>query len=159
MLADIAIIAMITLLPFLELRAGIPYGVFATELHWSVVFPASVAVNTTLGAALYLVLGRLKAAATKIAGVEKAYNYYVTRTQKRINPYIERYGWLGLAIFIGIPLPGSGVYSAVVGAHLLGMSFRRFMIANVIGVVSAGIIVLAVCLSGSTAFDFLIKRF
>lgn len=159
MLADIAITAMITLLPFLELRAGIPYGVFATELHWSVVFLASVAANTALGVALYLMLDKLKATATKIAGVEKAYSYYVTRSQERIKPYVERYGWLGLAIFIGIPLPGSGVYSGALGAYLLGMSFRRFMIANVIGVVSAGIIVLAVCLSGSTAFDFLIKRF
>ncbi len=158
MLADIIIIAIITLIPFLELRAGIPYGIFATELHWSVVFLASISANAILGAVLYLLFDKMKAAATKVAGIEKTYNYYVTRSQERIKPYVKRYGGLGLAIFIGIPLPGSGVYSGALGAYLLGMSFKRFMAANVIGVAIAGTIVLAICLSGSTAFEFLIKR-
>ncbi len=158
MLADIITIVIITLMPFLELRAGIPYGIFATELHWSVVFLASISANTILGAVLYLLFNKMKAAATKVAGIERTYSYYVTRSQERIKPFVERYGELGLAIFIGVPLPGSGVYSGALGAYLLGMSFKRFMLANVIGVVIAGIIVLAISLSGSTAFDFFIKR-
>ena len=44
-------------------------------------------------------------------------------------------------IFIAIPLPGSGSYSGALAAHLIGLSFRKFVVANTLGVIIAGIIV------------------
>jgi len=66
--------------------------------------------------------------------------------QKRIKPYVDKYGELGVAVFIGIPLPGSGVYTGAFGAFLLGLDRRKFAIANVLGVCIAGTIVTAVTL-------------
>jgi uncharacterized membrane protein len=85
------------------------------------------------------------------------YGKTVTRTQRRIQKSVDRYGEMGVALFIGIPLPGTGSYSGALGAYLLGLGYRRFIIANVIGVLMAGSIVTAVVLSGVEAFRVLIK--
>lgn len=59
---------------------------------------------------------------------------------------VEKYGELGVAVFIGIPLPGSGVYTGAFGAYLLGLDKRKFGVANVIGVLIAGVAVTVLCL-------------
>jgi len=70
---------------------------------------------------------------------------------------IDKYGEMGIAIFIGIPLPGTGSYTGALGAYLMGIGYKKFIIANVIGVLIAGTIVTLVVLSGVETFDFLIK--
>jgi hypothetical protein len=65
---------------------------------------------------------------------------------------------LGLAVFIGVPLPGTGVYSGVLAAWLLGMRFRDTVWASFLGCVMAGAIVTGVVASGNEAFGFLTKR-
>jgi len=60
-------------------------------------------------------------------------------------------------LFIGIPLPGSGVYTGALGAYVLGFGYKRFIIASTIGVLIAGIIVTAIMLTGSELFHFLVK--
>ena len=59
-----------------------------------------------------------------------------------------------LAIFIGIPLPGSGVWTGALAAYLLGVRFRDFAIACVIGVLIAAAIVTAVTLGLLNGFAF-----
>jgi uncharacterized membrane protein len=62
---------------------------------------------------------------------------------------------LGVAIFIGIPLPGTGVYAAALGSNLIGLSYKKFIIADIIGVLIAGIIVTIITLSGRGLFTLL----
>ena len=92
---------------------------------------------------------------TRFRPIAKVYDIYVQRTQRSIKGYVERYGELGVAVFIGIPLPGSGVYSGALGAYLIGLKFKKFILASVIGVLIAGIIVTALVMSGKTASIFL----
>jgi len=63
------------------------------------------------------------------------------RTQKNIQKYVDKYGELGVALFIGVPLPGSGVYSGALGAYVIGLKLKKFIIADIIGVLIAGTIV------------------
>ncbi len=158
MLYNILTLIFLTLVPFLELRASIPFGIFKTNIHWVLVFLICTAANTFLGIGLYLTLDIIVKAATKVGFAKRAYEIYVRKNQQRIKGYLDRYGLLGVAVFIGIPLPGSGVYSAALGAYALGMTFKRFIAATVIGVLIAGIIVTLISLSGIAAFDFFIKK-
>ena len=153
----ILILIGLTLLPFLELRASIPYGIFSTDMHWSIVFLVCVVVNIILGPIIYIFLDKVVHLFLEIKIVDKLYSFYVERTQRKIRPYVEKYGLIGVAIFIGIPLPGSGSYSGALGSYLLGIKFKRFVIANVIGVLIAGVAVTIVSLTGSEIFKFLIK--
>ncbi|MBI2576182.1 small multi-drug export protein [Candidatus Woesearchaeota archaeon] len=156
-LNDILNISWITFLPFLELRASIPYGLVATKLHWSVVLIIAAGANIILGILLYLAIGNIVSFAQKNRFLDSWYRQYVERTQRRIKPLVDKYGEWALAVFIGIPLPGTGVYSGALAGYLLGMPFRKFLIAAIAGVVIAGVLVVVVSLTGIEAFRVFIK--
>lgn len=156
-MSDILTLIILTLLPFLELRASIPYGVFNTDFSLLTIFLVCVVTNIFLAPILYFFFNEIIHIFLRIGFVNRYYQKTVVRTQKRVHKYVERYGVWGLAIFIGIPLPGSGVYSGALAAYLLGFRFREFFKAAIIGVLIAGIIVLLVSTAGDSAFNFLIK--
>lgn len=158
MVIDVLILIGLTLLPFLELRASIPYGVFNTDLSLLTVFLICVITNILLAPLLYLFLDKFIHIFLKVKVIDKYYQKIVIRTQRRVHKYVEKYGILGLAIFIGIPLPGSGVYSGALGSYLLGFKFKDFFKAAIIGVLIAGTVVLLISVMGNSAFDFLIKK-
>ena len=74
------------------------------------------------------------------------YNKIIEKNQKKIKKYVDRYGEIGVAIFIAVPLPGTGSYSAALGSYLIGLSYKKFIIANFIGVLIAGVIVTLITL-------------
>jgi uncharacterized membrane protein len=157
-MSEILNLIWITLLPFLELRASIPYGIFSTNLHWVTVFLICVVTNIVLAPLIYFILDNFVHLFIKINFINKIYQKIVVRTQRRVHKYVEKYGVLGLALFIGVPLPGSGVYSGALAAYLLGFRKRDFFLAAVIGVLIAGVIVLLVSLLGNGALEFMIKK-
>src|SRR3989344_2327852 len=108
---QILILILLTLTPFLELRASIPYGIFNTGLSYSSVFIICVLANILLAPILYWFFNNIIHLFLHIKVIDKLYQKTVIRTQRKVHKYIERYGILGLAVFIGIPLPGSGVYT------------------------------------------------
>ena len=147
----------ITFLPFLELRASIPYGIIKANLDWFLVFFVCIITNIFLGIILYPLLGKIIKIFTKISIIDKCYQKYVEKTQKKIHATVEKYGEWAVAIFIGIPLPGSGVYSGALAAYLIGLNYKKFIIANIIGVLIAGIIVTIISLTGIGAFNIFLK--
>lgn len=159
MLKQITILFAITLLPFFELRASIPYGILDVEIVlpfgmtlqglgmiWYLVFIICVISNLVLVPFLWFFVNNIMHIFLRIKIINKLYQKWVARTQRKVHPYVEKYGTLGLAIFIGIPLPGSGVYSGALGAYLLGFKFKDYLIASIIGVLIAGIIMTIVSL-------------
>lgn len=55
---------------------------------------------------------------------------------------IEKLKYLGLVLFVGIPLPGTGAWTGCLIAALLGMDKKKSCIAAIAGVIMAGIIML-----------------
>lgn len=55
---------------------------------------------------------------------------------------IERLQYLGLMLFVGIPLPGTGAWTGCLIAALLDMDKKKAMLAAILGVVMAGIIMM-----------------
>ena len=53
---------------------------------------------------------------------------------------IEKYGFWGLVLFVGIPLPGTGAWTGSLVAALLHMKFRKSMTACILGVLLASVI-------------------
>jgi len=148
----------ITFIPTLELRASIPYGIFGTGIHWFQVFLICVVANIIIGIIIYVFLEWIIKLMCLFGPIEKLWNGYVQKTQRRISEGVEKYGEWAVAVFIGIPLPGSGVYTGAVAAFLVGLNFKKFMIANIIGVIIAGILVTAICLTGSSLSSIFVKQ-
>jgi len=55
---------------------------------------------------------------------------------------IERLKYVGLFLFVGIPLPGTGAWTGCLIAAILGMDKKKSCLAAILGVVMAGIIML-----------------
>lgn len=64
----------------------------------------------------------------------------LARTRRKGGP-VEKYGPLGLLLFVGIPAPGTGVWTGSILAMLLGIRFVPALLAMSGGVVLAGMIV------------------
>ncbi|MBN1556776.1 MAG: small multi-drug export protein [Lentisphaerae bacterium] len=143
-----ALLILVTLIPALELRASIPLGIFALAAYvpWPAVVLICVLANIVLGWLVFQVMGPIFLFIRRWDWFDRRVWPVLARTRHRIHPYVERYGEFGVAVFIGIPLPGSGVYTGAFGAYLLGLDRRKFAIANAIGVCIAAAAVTTLCL-------------
>lgn len=148
----------ITFIPTLELRASIPYGIFATEIPWLSVFFICIIANMIIGVIVFVFLEWIIKIMLLIKPVASLWNRYVERTRRRIAAGVEKYGEWAVTVFIGIPLPGSGVYTGALAAFLIGLGFKKFMVANILGVIIAGILVTIICLTGSGISSLFIKN-
>lgn len=55
---------------------------------------------------------------------------------------IEKLKYIGLLLFVGIPLPGTGAWTGCLIAALLNMDKKKSLIYSILGVLLAGIIML-----------------
>jgi uncharacterized membrane protein len=149
-------VVLLTALPVFELRASIPYGYFSGLPMWQVLSLA-IAVNWLIAPLIYLVL---KFCLKRLLGWKwfaGVWERYSQRVMARTEKAMQSWGAWGLAVFIGVPLPGSGVYTGAIGAYLLGMRLRTFLWVSLVGVVIAAIAVTLICVTGNEALSWMIK--
>ena len=73
---------------------------------------------------------------TRMKGfIEKIENKAMSKSDQ-----IQKYAYLGLFLFVGIPLPGTGAWTGTLAASFLDMGFKKSVIAVMLGVIIAGII-------------------
>jgi len=163
MIQSVLVLIAVTMIPALELRASIPWGIFKMKdtLSWPLVALVCVIANIILGWLVFLVMGPAFNFIRRWGWFDRNIWPVLERTQHKIHPFVEKYGELGVALFIGVPLPGSGVYTGAFGSYLIGLNKKKFAIANVIGVLIAAIAVTSVCLfidKGVVGDDSLIAK-
>ncbi len=156
---EIFLLFLFTMIPTLELRYSIPhgFGFYLEDLGPALIVTVCIVANILLAPIVWLLLDKAIPIFLRIGWINTLYERVVGRTQRNLHSYVERWGTIGLALFIGVPLPGSGVYSGALGAYVLGFSFRQFIVASVLGVLIAGTVVTAVVVTGSSAFAFFAK--
>lgn len=151
-----------TCIPALELRFSIPMGFFALKteagvpLDWYWVAIICTVANILLGIGVYEILLPILRFMCRFKWFAEKLWCHVEKRREKLQPIVEKYGEWGLAIFIGVPLPGTGAVTGAAGAFLLGFKRSRFYIANAAGVLIAAIAVTALCLliqQGAVAED------
>ncbi|HRY54359.1 MAG TPA: small multi-drug export protein [Spirochaetia bacterium] len=150
--------ALLSLAPISELRGGIPFAVAS-----GVPLPAAAAWcaawNALAGPLAYLFLNTAHRLLYRWAAYASFFDRFVARAREKVRPSVEKYGYWGVALFVGIPLPFTGAWTGVLGAWMLGMGKRRSMLAVLAGVLMACVIVSLVVGFGVGALSFLLKRF
>ena len=131
---------LVSMIPVVELRGGIPFGV---SLGLSV--PAAY---------LAAVIGNLLPIPFIIVYIRRVFRW-LRRSLPRLDRMVDalerkahlkgriitRYKYLGLALFVAIPLPGTGAWTGALAAAFLDMPLRRAMPAVLLGVLTAGIVI------------------
>jgi uncharacterized membrane protein len=126
----------LTWAPWIELRGSLPLAIQQGEaLYLPMILLANLAIYWPGYYFLQMVYHRIPEGSwvhRKLEGV-----------RLKAHPLVEKYGVLGLAVFVAIPLPGTGAYSGTAAAWLLGMDKHKGFLAVSLGVVGAFLIVWA----------------
>jgi uncharacterized membrane protein len=132
-------IAALSLVPWVELRGSIPLGIArGYPPLWT--FLLCTLTNLLVIVPGWLVLDLFyERFLSRIAWIRRQ----VERVRAKGTPYVERYELVGLALFVAVPLPGTGAYAGTLLAWLLGLPRAKAWAAIAAGVVVAGAIVTA----------------
>ncbi|HCM25480.1 MAG TPA: ligand-binding protein SH3 [Treponema sp.] len=149
--------AFFSFLPISELRGAIPFAI-ARGMDWRWAYLYSVGLNALVAPACWIFLSTFHKLFLKMGWYRSFFDGFVERARIKIHSEVERWGWLGIAVFVAIPLPVTGAWTGTLGAWVLGMGKRKTMLAVVIGVAGAGVIVTAVTVLGIRALDLFVKR-
>ncbi len=136
------LVALTAMMPLAELRGGIPLGI-ALGMDPLSAFILAVIFNTLVFFPVYF---GMKLFYENVFSKLHVFNKYLSRIRKSGKPYVEKYGMIGLAAFVAVPLPMTGAYSGAFLAWLLNMEWKKSFLAVAIGVLVAGIIVLGASL-------------
>jgi uncharacterized membrane protein len=142
--------------PISELRGAIPFAI-ANKVPWYTAYATAVFCNAMVAPACWVFLSTLNKLLLKINRYRLFFERFIERARIKLHDKVERWGWLGVALFVAIPLPLTGAWTGTLGAWVLGLSRRKTMLAVVLGVVTAGVIVTIVVLLGIKALSFFIK--
>ena len=131
---------LVSMLPVVELRGGIPFGVAAGLPVWA--------------AYLAAVIGNLLPVPFIVVYIQRIF-MFMRQNMPRLNSVVDKmeqkahlksasvlkYQYLGLAIFVAIPLPGTGAWTGALVAAFLDMRLKKAMPSIMGGVLSACLII------------------
>ncbi len=143
------IVMLIAALPIAELRVAIPVGIHIFGMPWYWALFISIVGNMLPVPILLLFFDSLARLVSLVKPGKKLVDWVFVRT-RRHEKTIQKYEWLGLAIFVGIPLPLTGAWSGSILAFIMGMKFLPSLFSIFCGVLIAGVIVTALSLLGWT---------
>ena len=139
--------ALLSLTPLGELRVGIPVALAAGINPWLALVVCVVA-NSLVAPIVFFFLELMHHRLLHYNMYQSAFDKFMEKTRKKVNPLVEKYGMFGLAIFVAVPIPGTGAYTGALAAWFFGMNKWKAFISIAIGVVLAGAIMLGALLGG-----------
>lgn len=140
MLGKYVFIFILSLLPILELRGGLIAASLLDMPMWSSLLVCLLSNILIIPFVLFLVEGILNLL-SKIKPIGKVIDWLKKKTLSK-KDIIEKYGYLGVMLFVGVPLPGSGAWTGCFLAVLLGLDKKKSFLAALFGVLIAAVIML-----------------
>jgi len=144
------IVVIISMIPVIELRGSIPVAIIALKMTWLKAVILSVTGNMLPIPLILLFMDWFFALLSKSKTGAKITHWLFARTRRK-GKSIEKYEAIGLAIFVGIPLPGTGAWTGAFAANIFGIRFWRSLLFIFIGVLLAATLVTIVSLMGNLA--------
>ena len=134
------IVFIISLMPILELRGGL---IAAALLNLNIVrafivcFIGNIIPIPFILWLITPIFNYLKKTKLFSGLVNKLENKAMSKKEQ-----IERLEYIGLMLFVGIPLPGTGAWTGCLIASLLNMNKKKAMLYAILGVIMAGVIMM-----------------
>ena len=139
--------ALSSMTPFGELRLGIPIAMASGANPW-LAYLVCVAANIIIVPIVYFFLEFVHHRLLHVKTYQSLFDKLMEKTRKKVKPSLDKYGMLGLAVFVAVPIPGTGAYAGTLGAWFFGMNKWKAFLSIAIGVIIAGAIMLGGVLGG-----------
>ena len=127
-----------SMLPIIELRGSIPLGA-ALGLPWYSNYIISV-IGNLLPVPLILLLIKKILEWMKTTKAFSKFALWLEVKAEKNKGKLEKGVFIGLLLFVAIPIPGTGAWTGALLASLTGIKFGKSMLAITIGVLIAGVI-------------------
>ena len=138
MAGEFTLTVLVSMIPVVELRGGIPFGVAAGLPVWAA-FLAAITGNMIPVPFIIVYIRRIF---QWMREKNPRLDRLVDRLEQKAHlkgKRVTKYKYLGLALFVAIPLPGTGAWTGSLAAAFLDMPLRRAIPSVVAGVVTAGL--------------------
>ncbi len=150
------IVVLIAALPVAELRLSIPVAIMKEPYGFGLdpftAFYLSVIGNMIPVIPLLLFLEPVSNFLRRWRIGDIFFTWLFERTHRKHNDNFEKYGSIGLAIFVGIPLPATGAWTGCAAAFIFGFKFKNAFLAILAGVIIAGAVVTTLTVMGIKIF-------
>lgn len=136
------LVFIISLLPILELRGGL----LAASLLGLDALPSyiiTIVGNLLPIPFILLFINKILDWMRNSKHFSKIANWLDSKVEKHKSS-IEKYGFWGLVLFVGVPLPGTGAWTGSLIASVLGMNKKKSFLAIILGIVMASIIMMLI---------------
>ena len=136
------LVFIISLMPILELRGGL---IAAALLGLEPIPSYIISIIGNILPVPFILLLITKVLtwmkSSKISLFNKIANWLDEKVEKH-KGQIEKYGYLGVVLFVGIPLPGTGAWTGTLIASVLGMDKKKTFVAVLAGIIMASVIMM-----------------
>lgn len=133
-----AVVFVISMVPILELRGGLLVSkMIGVPLLTAI--PLCIVGNIIPIPFILLFIKQIFKWLKRVPLFDK----FITKLENRAmgkSDSIKRYEFWGLALFVGIPLPGTGAWTGSLIAALLDIDFKKAIIAELVGIAMATVI-------------------
>lgn len=146
---------LVSMVPIIELRGGVPIA-----MEWGVDWYVAI-ILCTLGNLIPVPFIYFFARKFLNWGANKRFigricRFVIRKGEKasqKLGGKGSRVGFfIALMLFVGIPIPGTGAWTGVLGASFLNAGFKDTVISVSIGVIMAGVIMAIVYSTGAAVF-------
>lgn len=134
------LVFIISLMPILELRGGI-LAAAILKLDPIPSYIISIVGNLLPIPFILLLINKIINWMKNSKHFKKVADWLEQKVQKH-KGQIEKYGYLGIVLFVGIPLPGTGAWTGSLIASVLEMDRKKTFLAVLAGVFLASIIMM-----------------
>ena len=147
----------VSMMPVGELRFSIPFGLFS-GLYWFEAFTYSLIGNSLISLILFFLIyyykiERIQIFFNKIPIVGSIFRKWQNSSIKK-SQKINKWSYVGLALFVSIPLPVTGAWTAVMIATFLELKPIKSFLYISLGLVISGTIVTIICLNFSNLMEY-----
>ena len=154
MLKKYLITFLISMVPIVELRGGIPIGV-GLGIDWKLAVAICMIGNMLPVPFIFFFARRILEWGKDKPVIGKFFTWCLEKGHKGGEKLCEKAGrgtFFALMIFVGIPLPGTGAWTGTLAASLLDFDFKKSILSVMCGVILAAIIITVATLLGFAAF-------
>ena len=154
MLKHCLIVFLVSMVPVIELRGAIPYGV-AFDLPLWLTYLIALVGNMLPVPFIYLFARKILEWGQDKPIIGRFFGWCLKKGRQGGEKLKAKAGkglFWALLLFVGIPLPGTGAWTGTLAASILDMGLKKSALACMGGVILAGIIMGALSMLGVTVF-------
>lgn len=137
--------------PLGESKVGIPFAIM-NGVNIYIAFLVCFLANVLVFPLMIFFLDRINRYFFKWRFYKLSAIFVAQRAKKGAGNNVKKYGFLGLLIFVMLPIPGTGVYAGTIASYIFRMDKKRAFAANSVGIFLSGIIVWTMTLISTTQF-------